>query len=128
VVSQVFGAWGTAGATPPWTFPGLFVEAGSRHPDIVFARHDHARDQRQALWFPILGLPEGDLLARMDANEAQIESAGVDLHSFTGPGEDHVVLTDGPFYTEEVNGVTLVDWVTRLVEGEPVDDVHCTDC
>jgi hypothetical protein len=28
----------------------------------------------------------------------------------------------------EVNGVTLVDWVTRLIEGEPVDDVHCTEC
>jgi hypothetical protein len=22
----------------------------------------------------------------------------------------------------------LVDWVTRLIEGEPVDDVHCTEC
>ncbi|HEU0042633.1 MAG TPA: hypothetical protein VFQ15_09805, partial [Jiangellaceae bacterium] len=79
-------------------------------------------------WDTVLGLPASDLLARMDANEAQIEAAGVPLHSYTAPGEDHVILTDGPFYTEEVDGVAFVDWVTRLVAGEPVDDVHCTDC
>jgi len=38
------------------------------------------------------------------------------------------VLSDGPFYTEEVNGQPLVDWVTRLIAGEPVDDVHCEEC
>jgi hypothetical protein len=126
--NQVLDAWGAAGAVPPRSFPGLTIQAGTQHPNIVFARHDHARDDRQAVWFPILDVPEGDLLARMDANEAEIESAGVNVHSFTGPGEEHVVLADGPFYTEEVNGVSLVDWVTRLIQGEPVDDVHCTDC
>jgi hypothetical protein len=28
----------------------------------------------------------------------------------------------------EVNGEKLVDWVTRLIEGKPVDDVHCAKC
>lgn len=41
---------------------------------------------------------------------------------------DHGVLQCGSFYTEEVNGEELVDWVTRLIEGGPVDDVHCTEC
>jgi hypothetical protein len=31
-------------------------------------------------------------------------------------------------YAETVNGIALIDWVARVVEGEPVDDVHCTDC
>jgi hypothetical protein len=22
----------------------------------------------------------------------------------------------------------LVDWVTKLIEGKPVDDVHCQEC
>ena len=126
--TRVFDAWGTAGAVPPFSFPGLTIQAAGHDPDIVFARHDHARDDRQAVWDTVLGLPASDLLARMDANEAQIEAAGMPLHSYTAPGEDHVILTDGPFYTEEVDGVAFVDWVTRLVAGEPVDDVHCTDC
>jgi hypothetical protein len=27
-----------------------------------------------------------------------------------------------------VNDVALVDWVSDLVAGAPVDDVHCSDC
>ena len=52
----------------------------------------------------------------------------MNLLSYIAPGDEHTTLSDGTFYTEEVNGQPLVDWVTRLVEGEPVDDVHCTDC
>jgi hypothetical protein len=29
---------------------------------------------------------------------------------------------------ETVDGEALVDWVTRLVEGEPVGDEHCRKC
>jgi hypothetical protein len=52
----------------------------------------------------------------------------VNLLSYIAPGEDHTALSDEAFYTETVNGEKLVDWVTRLIEGDPVDDVHCTDC
>jgi hypothetical protein len=38
------------------------------------------------------------------------------------------VLSEERFYTEEVNGQPLVDWVTMLIEGEPVADVHCKEC
>jgi hypothetical protein len=32
------------------------------------------------------------------------------------------------FYELEANGEKLVDWVTRLIDGAPVADVHCTKC
>jgi hypothetical protein len=28
----------------------------------------------------------------------------------------------------EVNGEKLVNWVTRLIEREPAEDVHCKKC
>jgi hypothetical protein len=132
-------AWGFGNANVAWSksagptagdrsFPGLFIQSGRHHPHIVFARFDYAYDERQKGWYPVVGVPEKDLLSRIDANETRIEGAGVNLHSFTAPGDEHVVLGDGPFYTEEVNGQKLVDWVTRLIKGEPVADVHCTDC
>ena len=52
----------------------------------------------------------------------------MNLLSYIAPGDEHTVLGDGRFYTETVNGEPLVDWVTRLIEGEPVADVHCTEC
>ena len=52
----------------------------------------------------------------------------MNLLSYIAPGDDHGALQYDSFYTEEVNGEKLVDWVTRLIEGEPVDDVHCKKC
>jgi hypothetical protein len=132
--------WGTGDAIPDWpenagltdeqwsSFPGLFVQSGRHDPDIVFARHDFAYDAGQQLWYPILGIDAPDLLALIDANETAIEAAGVELLSYIAPGDGHTALTEDELYTEEVGGVALLDWLTRLVAGEPVADVHCTEC
>jgi hypothetical protein len=137
--NEVFAAWGVGNAVPDWPenarltaegwSPSRFVIQSARHdPEIVFARHDHASDDEQELFGELLGVPAKKLLSRIEANETQIESAGVKLLSYVGPGDEHVILSDGPFYRETVAGVKLVDWVTRLIEGEPVNDVRCQGC
>jgi hypothetical protein len=95
---------------------------------IVFARYDHAYDENQPSHLALARVSVNDLLALIDTNEAQIEDAGANLLSYTAPGDDHLVFDNDSFYTETLNGEALIDWVTRLVEGQPVDDVHCTDC
>jgi hypothetical protein len=52
----------------------------------VFARHHHAYDEVQELWYPLIGFPAEDLLSLIDANEIQMERAGVNLLSYTAPG------------------------------------------
>jgi hypothetical protein len=69
-----------------------------------------------------------NLLAVTDANEAAIEAAGVNLHSYTAPGKDHGLFEFDTFYTIEVNGVRLVDWLKALITAKPLDDVHCDKC
>ena len=138
-VNEIIASWGVGTSVPDWvenpgptadqwSLPGLFIQSARHDPDIVFARHDYAYDEQQQRWYPIAGLPAPDLLSLIDANETQIEATGVNLLSYIAPGDEHTTLTDGTFYTEEVDGTPLVDWVTRLVQGEPVEDVHCTDC
>jgi hypothetical protein len=137
--NQIIAAWGTGKALPAWpentgptarqwSFPGLYIQSGRHDRKIVFARHDYAYDEKQASWYPRARIPAKDLLSRIDANETQIEDAGVNLLSYIAPGGEHTVLSDGPFYTEQVNGRRFVDWVTRVIAREPVDDVHCRNC
>jgi Pectinacetylesterase len=137
--AEIAAAWGmgntipdwpeTAGLTAEqWMAPTLFVQSGRHDPDITFARHDYAYDHTMALFNGLLGVAEDDVLSLIDTNETQVEAAGVNLLGYTAPGDNHGVLPYEKFYTEEVNGEKLVDWVTRLVAGEPVDDVHCTEC
>ncbi|MCB1001865.1 MAG: hypothetical protein KDB40_21415 [Acidimicrobiales bacterium] len=139
VNASIGARWGTEAAIPDWpvndgltaadwSFPDLFVQAGRHRPDIVFARHDYAYDRVQTLFAALAGLGVADLLTSIDANEASIEAAGVPLASYVSPGADHTVLSSRRFYDEATGGVPLVDWVTDLVAGDPVDDVRCEVC
>ena len=137
--SLVGNLWGTMDAVPDWpenegvtpetwSLPGLFVKAGEHAPDIAFARHDYAYDVTQTFFAALLGAAAGDLMSAIDGNEAAIEAAGVELDSYISPGNDHTVLSKDEVYTEEVDGVRFIDWLTALVDGRPIDDVHCTEC
>jgi Pectinacetylesterase len=111
-----------------WGPRQFWIQAGLHDPDIVLARFDYAYDSAAAEGAEELGQDPSQLLAVIDANEAAIEAAGVVQHSYTAPGDGHGIFEWPAFYEVEVNGVSFADWVDALVAGQPVDDVHCTDC
>ena len=106
-----------------WSLPGLFVQTHLHAPDIVFARHDFAFDQTQQFFGALAGFPADQLVDLIDQNEAQIEASGAELFSYISPGDSHTILGSPGFYTQVVNDVALVQWVTDLVNGEPIADV-----
>lgn len=137
--AEILGMWDAYETMPDWEvnegltaqdwgFNRFWIQAGSHDPAITMARFDHAFDAVQAKRLIMTGLDTTNLLATIDSNEAAIEDAGVVQHSYTAPGSDHGILNREEFYTMEVNGVTLVDWIEALVAGEPLDDVHCDEC
>jgi Pectinacetylesterase len=111
-----------------WGPPRFWIEAGLHDPDIVLARFDYVYDREAAGGSGVVGAGPSELLSVIDANEAAIEKAGVVLHSYTAPGHGHGIFEWPRFYELEVNREKLVDWVRRLIEGKPVDDVHCQNC
>jgi hypothetical protein len=111
-----------------WGPPRFWIQAGLHDPELVLARFDYAYDESAARGAASMGRDPSKLLAVIDANEAAIEKAGVDLHSYTAPGNGHGIFEYDVFYKLEVNGEKLVDWVRRLIEGERVEDVHCQRC
>jgi Pectinacetylesterase len=112
-----------------WGIPRFWIQAGLHDPDIVMARFDYAFDPNAARTVETLtGLDASNLVALIDANEEAIEEAGVVMHSYTAPGEEHGIFEYDAFYELEVNGVTLVDWIAALLAGTPLDDVHCDEC
>ena len=111
-----------------WGPPRFWIQAGLHDPDIVLARIDYAYDGEAAKSAETLGVDPSELLSVIDANEAAIEAAGVVLHSYTAPGDEHGLFEWEAFYALEVNGIRVVDWVNGLLAGQPLDDVHCVDC
>jgi hypothetical protein len=110
-----------------WGIPRFWIQAGLHDPDIVMARFDYAYDPNAARALESIGI-DSSTLELIDANEAAIEAAGVNEHSYIAPGEGHRILELDSFYEMKVNGVALVDWVDALIAGQPLDDVHCENC
>jgi hypothetical protein len=92
------------------------------------ARFDYAYDREAAQSAASLGLDPSQLLSVIDANEATIEKAGVTLHSYTAPGHGHGIFELAKVLRARGQRRKLVDWVTRLIGRETVDDVHCQQC
>ncbi|HUS44382.1 MAG TPA: pectin acetylesterase-family hydrolase [Ilumatobacteraceae bacterium] len=117
------------GLTPEeWSLPGLYVQAGMRHPEITFARFDYAFDRVQAGFVALAGVQMDDLVSFIDQTEADIEAKGVPVASYVAPGDTHTILLRDQFYDLEVDGVRLVDFVATLVAGGVPADVRCTEC
>lgn len=139
ITAAIGTLWGTTNAVPRWdvnegmtagrwSLPGLFVQAGKHDPDIVLARHDYAFDQTQVGFAALVGVPADDLVSLIDRNEQVVEDGGVDLHTWVQAGDEHTVVGEPEFYTNEVDGISLRDWVADLIAGKAVPDVHCDDC
>jgi hypothetical protein len=116
-------AWNARALPADPSMPGFFIATAKRHPRIVFARIDHSQDEDQKFHLRLAGSPSDDVAALLRTNETQIEKAGVTLHTYTEPGDAHMVVDNEDFYTENVAGVAPSDWVTRLVTGKPGPDI-----
>lgn len=131
--------WNTFTNVPDWEVnegltaaelnaPRIWIQAGLHDPSIVMSRFDFAYDAVQTAFMELTGADTSDVGASIAANEEAIEAAGVEQHSFTAPGDSHTLVRGDAFYEIEVQGVTLVGWVTDLIAGADVPDVRCTEC
>lgn len=139
VNAAIGGLWGTMNAVPDWpvtegltpedySIPGLFTLAGLEHPEIHFARFDHAYDAVQRDFSRLAQVGGGDQLAVVLANEAGIESSGVPVVSYIAAGDDHTILARDDFYDIETDGVPFLVWFSDFLAGDDVEDIRCDDC
>lgn len=134
-IAGVLAAWGAFKGVPDWpefaaidqaaaSTEDFFRVTAARHPEMQMARFDNVDDAVQQDFLTLLGTgePVRGLLA---ANNADLASDIPTIRTFEAPGNAHTSLRFGRFYTEEVGGVKLVDWVRDLANGEVVAIVSC---
>jgi hypothetical protein len=131
--------WGTLGrlrqlpeleslASEEFNYETLYIAAAKRQPDIMFAQYDTAEDVTQKRFLAIEDAVPDSLLDNIRANQADIQKEVSNFHSYIAGGDLHTILGRPEFYSYQVDGTLLRDWVAALVNGEPVTDVHCSDC
>jgi len=109
-------------------FEPLYVGAGLRHPRLALARLDRAEDLVQRFFLNQVGVAGRPLPALLAANLADIRAHVPRVRQYLAPGERHTTLSSPAFYTLEVGGRSLRDWVADHAAGREVDDVICAGC
>lgn len=135
ITSVIGGLWGifddlpawpeTAGDPPTaWSLPGLFVQTSEHVPGIRLATINTADDEVQRSFADLIGFADTPLVQLIDGNTQAIEAAGVELDTWVSPGTTHVLTARDEVYETEVGGTRLIDWISDVLAGEDVEDVH----
>ena len=139
-VTAPLTAWDTESILPDWpeyeevtadglNFEDFYVATALRHPDVVIAQYNTAEDETQYSFLGLVGVTDTPLMDLLEGAFSEIEEgADEELYTYTAGGDLHTILRRPEFYTYEVDGERVVDWVAALVSGEAVSDVTCTEC
>ncbi|MEQ8857431.1 MAG: pectin acetylesterase-family hydrolase [Pseudomonadales bacterium] len=111
-----------------FTYEQLYVVAAKRHPEILFAEYDAAEDAVQKRFLAMGGSDVETLRDSLLANHADIRAEVSNFRAYVAGGESHTILARPEFYTFQVGGARIRDWVADLADFRDVADVICSDC
>ena len=106
-------------------FETFYVAAAQRHPAARLGQVNFADDAEQRTFMRLLGTPVDKLTKPLTCNMNEVRIDAPQFHSFIFPGSRHVVLATNAVYAIRCDGQSLVDWVTDLIDGAPLQNRWC---
>lgn len=134
-----FPSWNAADIVPTWVdgldvpieeiaLSDFYINLSNHYPEQRFSQINTNNDENQRFFYEAMGGLDADWSPKMNASIDAIVAAAPTFRSYIGWGEQHVLSPYAEFYTMQVDGVRLRDWVADLIEGREVENVKCTDC
>ncbi|MDZ7671097.1 MAG: pectin acetylesterase-family hydrolase [Gammaproteobacteria bacterium] len=111
-----------------FTYEHLYIAAAKRHPQILFAEYDAAEDAVQKRFLAMSGADTATLRDLLLANHADIRAEVDNFRAYVAGGDSHTILARPEFYTFQVDGRRIRDWVADLAAFRDVSDVVCRQC
>lgn len=118
--------YGEAGPPPAEVdYETAILVNSARFPRMRFARFDTTGDSAQQEFIDIVNRGKARELAAdlLAANNAELQAAVANYHSYTVNGSYHMILWTPGFYTEAVNGIKFYEWVAALANGAAIPTV-----
>jgi len=107
----------------------LIIYTHSVDNSIRFGRFSDSNDETMRFFGALLGNDISlEYRDQVLASEQKVEDSGIELSGYMTGGDGHTILLSDRFFTLETEGVSFLDWFTAWIEGDNVEDVHCTDC
>jgi len=109
-------------------YEDLYIAAAKRHPDILFTEYDAAEDAVQKRFLAMSGSQTTHLIESLEANHNDIRAEVDNFRAYVAGGDSHTILARPEFYTFQVDGRRIRDWVADLADFETVENVICDHC
>jgi len=137
---QSFPSWKAEAALPSWipsidpnrvnvldlTLGDIYVGISNYYPSYRFSQYNTALDENQTFYFVAMGGSGAAEWSRlMRASIEDIDARAPGFTSFIAPGQQHCITPFDNFYTVNVGGRKLVDWVGDMLAGKPAERVAC---
>lgn len=136
-----FPSWNATEVFPSWipeldpetndifsmALPDLYAGIANAYPDQRMSQYNTALDDNQTFYFTAMGGSDVEEWSqRMQASVAEIEERAPNFYSYLAPGIQHCIVPYENFYTVNVEGRRLVDWLAELERGESPASVACS--
>ncbi len=107
----------------------LYSSSADVYPEARFAQFTNATDEVQIMFYQFSGrrLTPQDWIDGMYSSLGELDTLD-NFSSYVAPGDGHTILALPEFYTLEVEGVSMVDWLTQLLNGSQPESVRCVEC
>jgi hypothetical protein len=140
-----FPQWGVDKAFPAWIpeldlsiidymdleLGDVYEIIGNHYPQNRISQYNTLQDKTQVFYYEAMNGAGGGTgwTERMADSVFKIKEATPNFNMYMAGGDVHCTIPIGDFYTREVNGVRLVDWLSDYMEDdEAPEDVVCEDC
>jgi hypothetical protein len=111
------------------TLPDLYNMIAAYFPERTYSQYTTILDENQTFYYVAMGGDGAEAWSQeMLGNLAAIAAESPNFRAFVAPGEQHCILPYDNFWTVEVGGTKLVDWLRDMVNDVPIESAFCDGC
>lgn len=107
-----------------WDF--VEVQGAKYYPTGTIAEFGTSYDLLESITYQIMGGTLADWHDKMETHLQDVSGQAPTFRYLVAQGTNHIVLNQPSFYSYQVNGTSLRDWVADLAAGQDVASSQCT--
>jgi hypothetical protein len=107
----------------------MYKAIAAAYPTNVYSQFNTVLDSNQTFYYVAMGGVDNKAWsAKMKASIKEIQTAAPNFRAFLAAGEQHCILPKANFFEAEAGGTKLTDWLSKMVNDQPIDNAYCPDC
>jgi hypothetical protein len=134
---QSFPSWNVKAHFPEFVAPFesvtsltiMYKAIAAYYPNNIYSQYNTVLDSNQTFYYRAMGGTDAaEWSGKMKASIKEIQAAAPKFRAFIADGEQHCILPKMNFFQSEAGGTKLTDWLSKMVNDQPIDNAYCPGC